>query len=70
MISCSLSSTLTSVKHILQDVNCMAQKRTCKQPLTCIHERTGPYHALNNRAQISSAESRAIHQIVHVADKL
>ena len=34
MIRCSLSSTLSSVKHILQDVNCKAQNRTCKQSFT------------------------------------
>ena len=32
MISSSLSSTLASIKHILQDVNRKAQNRTCKQP--------------------------------------
>ena len=31
MISCSLSSTLSSVKLILQDVNRQEQNRTCKQ---------------------------------------
>ena len=32
MISLSLSSTLSPVEHILQDVNPKAQNRTCKQP--------------------------------------
>ena len=32
MIAYSLSSPLSSVKHILQDVNRKAQTRTCKQP--------------------------------------
>ena len=31
MIRCSLSSILSSVKHIVQDVNRKAQNRTCKQ---------------------------------------
>ena len=34
MICCSLSSTLSSVKHILQDVNRKAQNRACKQSFT------------------------------------
>ena len=34
MIRCSLSSTFSSVKHILQDVNRNAQSRRCKQPFT------------------------------------
>ena len=34
MIGSSLSSTLSSVEHILQDVNRKAQNRTSKQPLT------------------------------------
>ena len=33
MIRCSLASTLSSVKHILQDVNRKAQNNTCTQPL-------------------------------------
>ena len=33
MIDSSLSSTLSSVKHILQDVNRKAQNHTCKQSL-------------------------------------
>ena len=33
-IRCNLSSTLSSVKHILQDVNHLAQNHSCKQPLT------------------------------------
>ena len=33
MIRCNLSWTLSSVKHILQDVNRRVQNRTCKQPL-------------------------------------
>ena len=32
LIRCSLSPTLSSVKHILQDVNRKAQNHTCKQP--------------------------------------
>ena len=32
MISLSLSSTLASIKHILQDVNRKEQNNTCKQP--------------------------------------
>ena len=32
MICCILPSTLLSVKHILQDVNCKAQNCTLKQP--------------------------------------
>ena len=41
MVRCSLSSTLSSVKHILQDVNCKAQNRTCKQPLRFSRENKG-----------------------------
>ena len=33
MICCSLSSTLSSVEHILQDANREAQNHTCKQSL-------------------------------------
>ena len=36
MIGCSLSMLLSSVKHILQDVNRKAQNRTCKQPLKAV----------------------------------
>ena len=34
MIGSSLLSTLSSVKHILQDVNRKAQSRSCKQPFS------------------------------------
>ena len=34
MIRCSLSSTLSSIENMLQDVDRKAQNRTCKQPLT------------------------------------
>ena len=40
MICCSLSSTLSSVKHILQDVNRKVQNRTCKQPFKGKHTLT------------------------------
>ena len=36
MIRCSLSSILSSVKHILQDANCEAQNLTCERPFTLI----------------------------------
>ena len=32
-IHCSFSSMLSLVKHMLQDVNCLAQNCTCKHPL-------------------------------------
>ena len=39
MFRCSLSSTLSSIQHILQDVNRKAQNRSCKQPLGLLRSR-------------------------------
>ena len=44
MIRCSLSSTVSSVKNILQDVNRKAQNRTCEQPLRSIVREFWCYH--------------------------
>ena len=47
MIRCSLSSTLSSVKHILQDVNREAQICTCKQPFK--RSQRGPFCSSSQR---------------------